>query len=159
GVLRPPDHQSADLAAGSRAQFLQQGRPGARSRRRAFRHRCGAPAALRANPQICPLYRRRLRRKVRSDGLPGAARGRKHKRRAFRLRRQAVVLMRPATPWRAVLATVVVVLALAILGGFAFIYSGVFSVAATEAHWPVTRWVMETARDRSIKAHAAGMEA
>ena len=67
--------------------------------------------------------------------------------------------MRPAGLWRTVLGTLLVVFGMAIAGGFAFIYSGVFSVAATEPHWPVTRWVMETARDRSIKAHAAGIEA
>ena len=47
---------------------------------------------------------------------------------------------------------------LALLGGFAVIYPGAYDVAATAPHWPVTRWIMETARIRSIKAHAAGIQ-
>ena len=38
-----------------------------------------------------------------------------------------------------------------------FIYSGVYDVAATDPHWPLTQWILETARMRSIKAHAAGI--
>jgi mono/diheme cytochrome c family protein len=44
---------------------------------------------------------------------------------------------------------------LLIIGGLAFIYSGRFDVAASDPHWPLTRWVLETARTRSIKVHAA----
>jgi hypothetical protein len=32
------------------------------------------------------------------------------------------------------------------------IYTGAYDVAATAVHWPVTHWVMETARIRSIRA-------
>ena len=46
----------------------------------------------------------------------------------------------------------------ALLGGVAVIYTGAYDVAATAPHWPVTHWVMETARIRSIKAHAAGIQ-
>jgi hypothetical protein len=45
------------------------------------------------------------------------------------------------------------------LGGLALIYSGFYDVAATREDWAVTRWVLETARTRSIKAHAIGIEA
>src|ERR1700756_3451793 len=55
----------------------------------------------------------------------------------------------------AILVAAVVVL----LSGFAVIYAGVYDVAATEPHWPVTRWILETARVRSIEAHAAGIQA
>jgi mono/diheme cytochrome c family protein len=44
-----------------------------------------------------------------------------------------------------------------VLGGSAVIYAGLYDVAATEPHWPATRWILETARVRSIKAHAAGV--
>jgi len=44
---------------------------------------------------------------------------------------------------------------LLIIGGLAFIYSGRIDVAASDPHWPLTRWVLETARTRSIKFHAA----
>jgi mono/diheme cytochrome c family protein len=60
------------------------------------------------------------------------------------------MIMRAIT---AVLIAAVVVL----LSGFVVIYAGVYDVAATAPHWPVTRWVMETVRIRSIKAHAAGI--
>jgi mono/diheme cytochrome c family protein len=57
---------------------------------------------------------------------------------------------------RVVLALVAVVF-LGVAAGAAFIYSGVFNVAATDPHWPITYWAMETARVRSIQAHAAGI--
>ena len=49
-------------------------------------------------------------------------------------------------------------MALIVIGGLAFIYSGLFDVAASEPHWSITRWVLETARTRSIKAHSAEIE-
>jgi mono/diheme cytochrome c family protein len=54
----------------------------------------------------------------------------------------------------AILIAVVVVL----LSGFVVIYTGLYDVAATEPHSPVTSWLLETARTRSIKAHAAGIQ-
>jgi mono/diheme cytochrome c family protein len=59
---------------------------------------------------------------------------------------------------RCIIASVLLVGVLALLGGFAVIYPGAYDVAATSPHWPVTRWLMETARIRSIKAHAAGIQ-
>ena len=46
-----------------------------------------------------------------------------------------------------------------LLGGLAWIYSGRYDMAATDPHWQVTRWVLERARMRSIKVHAAGVVA
>ena len=60
--------------------------------------------------------------------------------------------------WRTVLATLAVTFILVVAASFAFIYSGLFNVAATDQHWPVTHWVLETARTRSIKTHAAGIQ-
>jgi mono/diheme cytochrome c family protein len=57
---------------------------------------------------------------------------------------------------RAITAVLIAALVV-LLSGFVVIYAGVYDVAATAPHWPVTRWVMETARIRSIKAHAAGI--
>jgi Cu/Ag efflux protein CusF len=48
---------------------------------------------------------------------------------------------------------------LAILGAAAFVYLGLFDVSATAPHWPVTHWVLETARIRSIQVHAADLSA
>ena len=58
---------------------------------------------------------------------------------------------------RTVIATLVVALALVLIGGLAFVFSGFYHIEANEPHWGVTNWVLETIRDRSIKAHAAGI--
>src|SRR5437762_5211284 len=60
---------------------------------------------------------------------------------------------------RTIIGAILVALFVVILGGLALIYSGLYDVGATAPHWAVTRWVPETARTRSIKAHAAGIEA
>lgn len=46
----------------------------------------------------------------------------------------------------------------ALLGGTACVYLGFFNVAATDRHSAPVRWVMEQARIRSIKMHAAGIQ-
>jgi mono/diheme cytochrome c family protein len=58
---------------------------------------------------------------------------------------------------RTVLVTVAALAGAAVLGGAAFIYSGAYDVAATAPHWPLTHRILEAARVRSIKAHAAGI--
>src|SRR5882724_4152650 len=58
-----------------------------------------------------------------------------------------------------IIAHVLIAGVIVLLGGFAFVYSGLYGVAATEPHWPVTRWVLDTLRTRSIKVRAAGIEA
>jgi mono/diheme cytochrome c family protein len=60
---------------------------------------------------------------------------------------------------RRIIAAVLIAVLVVLLGGFAFVYSGFYDVAATEPHWPVTRWVLDTLRTRAIKLHAAGIEA
>jgi mono/diheme cytochrome c family protein len=60
---------------------------------------------------------------------------------------------------RTVIASILVAGVVVVLGGSALIYSGLYDVAATTPHWAVTRWTLETARIRSIKGHAAGIEA
>ena len=58
---------------------------------------------------------------------------------------------------RTVAVTMMSLVVLGLLGGTAFIYSGLYNVAASDPHWPLTYWVMEKTRMRSIKAHAAGI--
>jgi mono/diheme cytochrome c family protein len=58
---------------------------------------------------------------------------------------------------RTILLTLLTVAVLAVAGAFTFIYAGVYDVAATSPHWPVTYWMMETVRTNSIKARAAGI--
>jgi mono/diheme cytochrome c family protein len=57
---------------------------------------------------------------------------------------------------RIVLTIVATILAI-VIGGLGFIYSGAYNLAATSHHWPVAHWAIETARVRSVKAHAAGI--
>jgi mono/diheme cytochrome c family protein len=60
---------------------------------------------------------------------------------------------------RAVIATVVVVIAIEILGGLGLVYSGTYHVGATDKHSDLTYWLLDTVRTRSIKAHATGIQA
>ncbi len=66
-------------------------------------------------------------------------------------------LTRPHARWRIALEMLVLGFALAIVCGAFLIYAGAYDVAATRHHWPLTEWVLDTARIRSIKAHAAGI--
>jgi len=58
---------------------------------------------------------------------------------------------------RAVLLTLLAVALLAVAGTFTFIYAGVYDVAATRPHWPITYWAMETVRLQSVKMRATGI--
>ncbi|GAC1339083.1 MAG: hypothetical protein NVSMB18_06620 [Acetobacteraceae bacterium] len=56
-----------------------------------------------------------------------------------------------------VLLTLLAVGVAAAASGGAYVYAGAYNVAATDPHWPISYWVMQTARVRSIKTHAAGI--
>lgn len=58
---------------------------------------------------------------------------------------------------RTIIATIAAVIVIAALGGLGFLYSGVYHVGASDRHWDLTYWLLNTARVRSIKAHAAGI--
>jgi mono/diheme cytochrome c family protein len=60
---------------------------------------------------------------------------------------------------RRIFATALGLVVFVVLAAAVAIWWGAFSVAATETHWPATRWVLETARVRSIKANANGIVA
>ena len=62
-----------------------------------------------------------------------------------------------ASRWRTVLVTVVIAYGLLVLAAAGFIYSGLYDIGADTPHWGLTFKVFETARVRSIKAHAAGI--
>lgn len=59
--------------------------------------------------------------------------------------------------WRTIATTVVAAYAVLIMGGIAFVYSGLYDVGATAHHWPVTAWLLQTVRTRSIAARAASI--
>ncbi len=55
---------------------------------------------------------------------------------------------------KSVLASVLV-LAVGVIG---FVYSGIFNVAATQSHDPVSSWLLETTRERSIEARLGDIQ-
>jgi mono/diheme cytochrome c family protein len=59
---------------------------------------------------------------------------------------------------RTVVATIVGVLAVQVLVFGAFIYSGMYNVAAMDKHWSLTYGILEAARVQSIRMHAAGLK-
>ena len=44
------------------------------------------------------------------------------------------------------------------VGAVLFAWTGIYSVAASEGHWPVTRWFLEFAMRRSVATHALALE-
>jgi mono/diheme cytochrome c family protein len=58
---------------------------------------------------------------------------------------------------RTILATLAITFAVVLIAGAFVVYSGFYDIGATTPHWGITHRVMETARVRSIKAHAAGI--
>lgn len=58
---------------------------------------------------------------------------------------------------RAALTSIAALAGGAIIGGAVFIYSGSYDVAATTPHFPITFKMLDTARIRSIRSHAAGI--
>ena len=59
---------------------------------------------------------------------------------------------------RTIAAILIAAIVVLLLSGFVVIYAGIYDVAATAPHWRVTVWLIETARIRSIKAHAAEIQ-
>jgi mono/diheme cytochrome c family protein len=57
------------------------------------------------------------------------------------------------------LKVLVVFLLLAMAGGAAFIWSGIYNIAANDPHWEITFELLEVVRDRSIANHSKGIAA
>lgn len=55
---------------------------------------------------------------------------------------------------KTILNTVLALAVLGALGVFVFAYSGVYNVAATDEHWPATRWLVHVTKERSIALRA-----
>lgn len=53
-----------------------------------------------------------------------------------------------------ILVAILLFCAVAILVFLAFIYSGIYNVAATQEHNPLVYWVLNTLQERSVQAHA-----
>ena len=58
---------------------------------------------------------------------------------------------------RGVLLTILTMFVIGIFASAAFIWIGAYDVSATRPHWPLSYWVMETVRVRSVKARATGI--
>jgi len=58
---------------------------------------------------------------------------------------------------RTIITTIAAVIVLAVVAGTAFVYSGAYYVGADRSHWWITTWLLNQARDRSIRAHASGV--
>ena len=58
--------------------------------------------------------------------------------------------------WPNIPAAILAFCGLLVVGGLGFVYSGIYDIAATEPHWPMTRWLLETARssDRPMRPRA-----
>lgn len=56
------------------------------------------------------------------------------------------------------LLTVLVTLAVLVLGGLAFIFSGIYDVSATSADSGLVHWVLDTTRSRSVHRAAEALE-
>ncbi|CAN7594714.1 c-type cytochrome [Bradyrhizobium sp. LjRoot220] len=65
--------------------------------------------------------------------------------------------MRIAPPARIIRFILIAGLA-ALLLGFLFMWSGLYTVAASRGHWAVTEWVLTFAMRNSVKTHALGIE-
>jgi mono/diheme cytochrome c family protein len=60
---------------------------------------------------------------------------------------------------RSVMATVAAMVVLVAFAAAGFVYSGAYYVGADQPHWPVTTWLLNGVRDRSVRAHASGITA
>ena len=59
---------------------------------------------------------------------------------------------------RRVLATLLVVIVVAIVAGLGVMYSGVYNVAASAGHADSMRWVLDITMQQSVHRHAEGIE-
>ena len=55
------------------------------------------------------------------------------------------------------IAIIGVLVLIILIGGFIFTYSGIYNVAATIPHSPLTEWLLSTVSDRSVQHHAKGI--
>ena len=58
---------------------------------------------------------------------------------------------------RTIIETLAVTFALVLIAGAVFVFAGLYDISATVPHWRITYQIIDTARVRSIKAHAAGI--
>jgi len=59
----------------------------------------------------------------------------------------------------AIVATLAVLAVVVPAGALLFAWSGLYSVAASKGHWPITDWFLHFGMERSVETHALGVEA
>ncbi len=52
---------------------------------------------------------------------------------------------------------VLVAIAILVTGTAAFVWLGIYNIAASEPHWGITHWLLGKVRERSIVAHSKGI--
>lgn len=57
-----------------------------------------------------------------------------------------------------ILVWAAVLLPVAALGGLLFAWSGLFNVAASTGHWPITKWFLSFTMRNSVETHSMGIE-
>jgi mono/diheme cytochrome c family protein len=55
------------------------------------------------------------------------------------------------------LVSILIVIIVILVVGFAYIFSGYYNVSATQPHWASTLWIIDELRERSIEAHSKGI--
>jgi cytochrome c553 len=55
------------------------------------------------------------------------------------------------------IATLLFGLLAALVGALLFAWSGLYSVAASKGHWPITRWFLDFALENSVETHSIGI--
>lgn len=54
--------------------------------------------------------------------------------------------------------TALAVLVVLSAGSLLYAWSGIYNIAATQPHWDITRWFIETLKDRSIDVHSEDVQ-
>lgn len=69
-----------------------------------------------------------------------------------------VVMVRQLTRWQRIGVASLFVIGAMVLGGVAFILSGIYNIGASREHWSMTNFIITILRDRSISVAASGIE-
>src|SRR5262249_10199436 len=72
--------------------------------------------------------------------------------------RSRTLMMERTLRWLTIFATIIATCTSAVVLAVAFIYSGVYDVAATVPHWSLMNSALNTACTRSIKTHAENIQ-
>lgn len=59
---------------------------------------------------------------------------------------------------RTIVTTLVVATVVSVVGGLAFLYSGIYDVSASDPHSDLTQWVLSTARHASVERRASDVD-